>query len=68
MSEQLTKESSYFARPDGIHYHQRRSCPLLQGNQFKEMHYREIKYSTVKRRLLSPCSCTSKWYQREKDY
>lgn len=61
----MTEEIKYYARPDSYHYHQRRNCPMLVGEQFEEMHYREIKWSTVKRRHLAPCSCATRWYLKQ---
>ncbi len=57
MLKPISNNTTIYARPNGIHYHLDRNCPILQSGDFERMGYIEIKQSEIKRRKLNPCVC-----------
>jgi hypothetical protein len=53
----ITQETIIYGRPYGKHYHLDIRCPMLQGEDFKRMHYTIITLDTIKRQHLKPCMC-----------
>ena len=59
----LIEKVDYYASPNGCHFHTKKDCVMLQGENFERFKYRQIEFSTVERRHLIPCPfCSPDFY------
>lgn len=52
-------KDTVFAKPEGIHYHLKRNCPILRN--FKDDKYVSIKFDDVNARKLERCPVCAKF-------
>lgn len=52
-----TKPYILYARLGGSHAHTDLNCPMLRGDEFRLLRYKEISVDEAQKRRLTPCAC-----------
>ena len=54
------KQIKVYVRPQGMHYHTNRDCPMLADGDFESMRYKEISLAEAKQQEFCSCACVKK--------